>query len=423
MSVRLERRERVRWWSSVAIAVASVVVALLGVGVFLRLTGYAAFATITDTLKNGFFGDYSITDTLAYASPLILTGLAAAVAFRVNLFNIGGEGQFYVGALGASWAAFMFAENIAHPFDWVAMLACGALFGAAWIAIPALGRIRWGASEIVSTLLLNYVALKLLEYLVTGRKTMFRDPESPTFPQGRPIADNTMLPTFGDYKVGLALIVAVLIALGVWWVLARTRFGYDVSVIADSREAARYAGISWSRRAWAVMLMSGALAGIGGAIEVAGRAGYTDADNLSPASLGYAGIVVAALARYNPASVIVSAIVLAGLKSGGEQVQLGDAHVPKSVGLLLQGAVLLAAIGGEVFRRNRVVVHRGSWSWGDLARSLGFVNAVDLVEADGSARPGAHVSAVASVAVDDEGLELTAAERAELNADLRSGRL
>lgn len=358
IALRLEPRRQVPAWWAVAVPALSIVAALVITALFLWAVGQPPIDAIRSIVSGGFFGRYELTDTLATATPLIMTGLGAAVAFRVNLFNIGGEGQFYLGALGASWAAFAFAENIASPVDWIAMILAGAFFGALAISIPALGRIRWGASEIVSTLMMNYIALSVLEYLVREHRTMFRDPDSPTFPKGRPIDMDTRLPNLGDYAVGLGLIVAVLIAALVWFVQRRTRRGFELSVIADSPRAAAYAGISWTRQAWAVMLASGALAGIGGALEVSGRLGSTDPQSISSPGYGYAGIVVAALVRYDPALVIVGAILVAGLRTGGANLQVATDGVPVSVSALLTGAVLLAAIGGEVFRRNRLVVVR-----------------------------------------------------------------
>lgn len=373
IDVRLERRLATRRWTAPLVAVGSLVVALVLGAIFLAATGHPTIALYRELAKAGYFGWYAFTDTLGNATPLIFTGLAAAVCFRMNLYNIGAEGQLYAGAIASSWAGIAIAPGLP---GWVAVLVvmcAGAIGGALWVLVPALARAYFHTSEIVSTLLLNYVALYLMQYLIFGSGSYWRDPASSNFPQGKQIAIEAHLPLWhfptrsilgidfppGVTHVHLGLVFAIVAAVLLWAMVAFTRFGYTIRVAGDSPAAARYAGISMTRTVVTVMLMSGALAGLAGAGEVAGRSYALDPAGLA-LGLGYTGIVIASLARSNPYAVVMVATLLAGLRSGADNMQAatGDLKVSVAVAQVLEGLILLVALGGELFRRNRIVVRR-----------------------------------------------------------------
>ena len=343
------------------VPVFSVVLALVVGGVFLAATGHSPIGTYLDLIDNGYTSFYGITDTLGLATPLICTGLAAAFAFRMNLYSIGQEGQMYLGMIGGAWAGIAIADSlpqlVAVPF----VLLVGAATGAAWIALPAFLRARLGTSEIVSTLLLNYVALNLLNYLIFGSTGFFRDPTT-SFPQGRLVADSARLSPISFFTDKVTntyptFLIAVILAVVLFWLMRVSNYGYETAVYADSPNTARYAGMNSAWLQSSVLLISGALAGVGGAMYVVGPAGKVD-PGLLQVGLGYAGIVVAALARYNFIAVIVAAVLFAGLRTGGNALQISNDPVPIAIAVVLQGAVLLFALGGELFRRNKIIITR-----------------------------------------------------------------
>ena len=345
----------------VIVPVVSVFFALVLGGVFLALTGHPPIRTYLDLLDNGYTSFYGITDTLGLATPLICTGLAAAFAFRMNLYSIGQEGQMYLGMIGGAWAGIAIADSlpqlVAVPF----VLLVGAATGAAWIALPAFLRARLGTSEIVSTLLLNYVALNLLNYLIFGSTGFFRDPTT-SFPQGRLVADSARLSPISFFTDKVTntyptFLIAVILAVVLFWLMRVSNYGYETAVYADSPNTARYAGMNSAWLQSSVLLISGGLAGVGGAMYVVGPAGKVD-PGLLQVGLGYAGIVVAALARYNFIAVIVAAVLFAGLRTGGNALQISNDPVPIAIAVVLQGAVLLFALGGELFRRNKIIITR-----------------------------------------------------------------
>ena len=354
--IQLEARLTSPRWLIVAVPVLSVLLASVVGGVFLLLAGHPPLRTYGDLLNNGYTSFYGLTDTLGLATPLICTGMAAAFAFRMNLYNIGQEGQLYLGMVGGAWAGIALAPHLTPFIAVPVVLVTGALFGAAWVLVPALLRARLGTSEIVSTLLLNYVALNLINYFIFGSRGFFRDPSTP-FPQGRMIYESARFGAFGTTNTYPTLLISMFLAVFLFWFVRSSNYGYETSVFADSPSTARYAGMNSTWLTTSVLLVSGSLAGLGGAMYVVGPAGKVD-PGLLQIGLGYAGIVVAALARYNFVAVILTAVLFAGLRVGGSALQASSDPVPIAIAVVLQGAVLLFALGGELFRRNRVVITR-----------------------------------------------------------------
>ena len=359
MRVVLERRPSVRTRHLIAVPVLSALLGTVVGGIFLTITGHNAFKVYSVMAKTSYTTLYGITDTLATATPLILAGLAAAFAFRVNLYSIGAEGQIYLGAIFATGAGIAFGSMsplIAIP----SVLVAGVLGGMFWMFLPALFRARFGTNEIITTLMFNFVALYLMRYLIYGSSTWWRDPESTNFPIGKQMGANSWLPRFGRQSVHWGFIVAIVVVILIWFILNRSRFGFQMKVLGDAPNAARYAGISVAGTTLGVLLISGALAGLGGAIEVAGRAHALDPNGLA-IGIGYSGIIVAALARFNPWGVVVLAIAFGGLQNSASALQsLGSERVPVSIAVMLQGMILLLALAGEILVKYRIRLRSGS---------------------------------------------------------------
>jgi simple sugar transport system permease protein len=276
-----------------------------------RCSGHAVGETFRDIVEAGFTGNQSLSTTLISATPILFTGLAAAAAFRMELFNIGAEGQLYLGAVGASWIALQLGDRgvDSTPLFVISMCIAAAVLGAAWALIPGVLRAFANTNEIITSLMLNYVAGLLLTYLIYDSASYWRDTstlQARAFPQGKPMPEAAEWPSFGsDVVVPLGFAIGIGVAVVLWALYSRTRFGFEVSVIADSPRAARYAGMRTRRKILAVMALSGAVAGIGGASQVAEFSHTLDGSpqGLQAAAFGYTGIVVAALARYNPLAV------------------------------------------------------------------------------------------------------------------------
>jgi general nucleoside transport system permease protein len=354
--LRIERRLEQPRWLTVAVPVVSILVAFLFAAVVLLATHHPPLHTFRRLFDAAFLDNGALTETLVSATPLAFTGLAAAVAFRMNLFNIGGEGQLYAGAITGATVALLFA-GAPSPVVIAVMMLAGAAGGALLAAIPGVLRAFFSTNEIITSLMLNYVVALVLDYLIFDSHSYLRDTsgfEANVFPQGKVLPDEATWPSWSVHGlvVPLGAIVAVGLAFALWGLYSRTRFGFEVKVIGDSARAGRYAGMRTRRKIVAVMCLSGAIAGLGGASQDGDFRHQLDPRGLIQANYGYAGIVVAALARYNPLAVVLIAFLLGGLQNAGFTLQGAD--FPNGLVGVLQGLILFCALGGELFVRYRV---------------------------------------------------------------------
>jgi general nucleoside transport system permease protein len=359
--IRIERRLTQPRWLTFAVPVGSIVVAFGVMTVVLLVTHHRPGHTFVRLFDSGFSGTASLNATFVSATPLIFTGLCAAVAFRMQLFNIGGEGQLYIGAITGAAAGIALGNHS----GWVsipAMIAAGAIGGAAFALIPALLRAFLSTNEIITSLMLNYVGALVVNYLIFDSLSYWRDTSSATakvFPQGKnlPAAANWPVAHVGSLVLPFGLLAGVVAAALIWILYSRTRFGFEVQVIGDSPRAASYAGMRTRRKILAVMALSGAIAGIGGASQDGDFRHTLDPRGLTAAGYGYAGIVIAALARYNPFAVCLIAFLLGGLQNAGFALQGAD--FPSGLVGVMQGVILFCVLGGEMLMRYRVRFSRG----------------------------------------------------------------
>src|SRR5947208_12313133 len=269
--MRIERRLREPWWLVIVVPIASFVVAFLFSALVLLATGHPPLRSLHRLFDAAFLANGALSDTVVSSTPLAFTGLAAAVAFRMNLFNIGGEGQLYAGAITGATAALLLA-GAPSPLVIAGMVVAGAAGGAVLAAIPGILRAFFSTNEIITSLMLNYVVALVLEYLIFDSHSYLRDTtgfEAKVFPQGKILPEEATWSSWTVHGLVLPLgfAVAVVLAVLVWILYSRTRFGFEVQVIGDSPRAGRYAGMRTRRKILAVMCLSGAIAGLGGASQ------------------------------------------------------------------------------------------------------------------------------------------------------------
>jgi simple sugar transport system permease protein len=332
-------------YASPAIAVALMVV--VGMLVFLALgkdpvEGFRVF------FLNPVRDLNAITELLLKATPLMLIAVGLAVGFRANVWNIGAEGQFLMGAVAATGVALGFQSS----GSWLvlpAMVVAGAIGGALWAALPALLKTRFNANEILTSLMLVYIAQLTVSWLVFGP---WKDPAGFNFPQTEMFADAALLPILIE---GTRLNFAFVIALGVLAVgyvfMQRSFAGFKMRVAGESEAAARYAGFSAVGMIWVGLLAGGAAAGIAGMAEVAGPAGQLT-DKLS-IGYGFAAIIVAFVGRLNPIGIFFASLLMALLYIGGEQAQQ-YLSLPSSISKVFQGMLLFFLLGSDVFIQYRL---------------------------------------------------------------------
>lgn len=348
--VIVEPRGLAPWWLKLLIPVGSVIAALVIGAVFLALTGNDWIEVYSKIAETAFGSGRGVAETLVSATPLILTGVAAAIAFKMLVWNIGGEGQLIFGAIVAAGVGIWLTDSTPPVIALTAVIIAGALGGAFWASLSAVPKVYLGTNEIITTLMLNFIALNLMQYLVLGSSSPWRDPEATQFPQGRLILDNGRLPEF-FHRLDWGLFIAIGIAVVAWFVIGKTRSGFEYRLVGDSFDAARYAGIKVQRKILGTFLASGAAAGLAGSILVAGILGKMDPRSLN-LGLGFTGIIVAALARLNPIAIVPVAILMGALNNAGPALQ--SIGVPSATVKILQGAILIFAVAGEFLILNRV---------------------------------------------------------------------
>jgi ABC-type uncharacterized transport system permease subunit len=290
----------------------------------------------------------SLSELLVKASPLILIGTGLALGFRANVWNIGAEGQYTIGALaGGGLGLWFYDSNSALLMP--AMMVAGVLGGMAWAAIPAWLKTRFNANEILTSLMLTYVAQLILIYLVTGP---WRDPEGYGFPQSRMFSDAGTIPVLiQGTRLHLGVLIALLVVMAAWLLLGKSLVGFQLKVLGQAPRAARYAGFSNHALVWFCLLLGGGLAGAAGLFEVSGPVGQLTSQ-ISP-GYGFTAIIVAFLGRLHPLGVLFAGLLLALSYLGGEAAQI-DLGLPGAVTGIFQGILLFYLLGCDILINYRL---------------------------------------------------------------------
>ena len=346
--LKLEARPQPsRWWTYGSPLLALALTVLLGVALFAMLgkdpvKGLQAF--FWEPIKSG----YALGELAMKATPLLLIALGLAVCFRSNIWNIGAEGQFVIGAVAAGGMALL-ADKTTGPWIVPAILIAGMLGGMVWAGIVALLRDRFNANEILVSLMLVYVAVLVLGYLVYGP---WKDPMGYNFPQTKSFERVTQIPRLVQgMRMNIGVIISLVGAGLLWAFLFRTRAGFALQVGGLAPAAARYAGFSSRKALWTALLISGATAGLAGALEVAGPLGQLTP--YVPAGYGFAAIIVAFVGRLHPVGMIFSAILMSMFYIGGElaQSRLG---LPKALTGVFQGLLLFTLLACDTLVAYRI---------------------------------------------------------------------
>jgi general nucleoside transport system permease protein len=355
-SIQIEPRLQTGRWLPIGSSLAALVLALFFGGILIALVGGNPIATYSHIANVAFGSLGGITDTLTKATPLILVGLACSLAFRMKLWNIGAEGQFYMGAWAASAVVLIpILPPETAPIIFIpVMMIAGMAGGAAWGFIPGFLKARFKVNEVITTLMLNYIAVAWNLFFIFAVWSEGGFQMSPMFPR------TSWLPRLSDLASqikefrGLTLhggfIIAVIAAVIIWFLLNRSKWGYEIRLIGDNPKAAEYAGIPIKRNIILVMMVSGALAGLAGMSEISGTV-HRLQGAISP-GYGFTGIIIAWLAKLNPFAVILVSVFFGALLLAGREIQ------PSGIPKMIQGIVLVCLIASDYFVRYRVHITR-----------------------------------------------------------------
>jgi ABC-type uncharacterized transport system permease subunit len=353
--VRVERRQAASPGLQAVVLVLSVLAGFLAVGLLFVTRGVNPFFALWKIIGGSFFSIYGLGETVAKAIPLILIGSGLTLAFRAKFWNIGAESQLLLGAIFAGWVGLQLGPRLPAYALVPLMFLAGFIGGALWGVIPAVLKVRFGVNEVISTLMLNYVAAELLTLLVVG-------PWKGSTQQGFPYTDDlqgaAVLPLLGATRIHYpTLAVAIAAALILFALVYSTRFGYELRVVGENPDAARYAGISFLRTTVVLMVVSGGLAGLAGVGEVAGVHQHLTYPSVISAGYGFTAIIVAWLAKLNPAASILSAFFFAGILVGGDAIQI-SLGLPAATVQVFNGVLLFFLIMGDYFLANRLRLAR-----------------------------------------------------------------
>jgi ABC-type uncharacterized transport system permease subunit len=335
MRIKLEKRQTPSRLMLVATPVASVLLTMLiGVVVF-DLIGINGQKAVVDIFLTPLLASYKWQDVAVKAAPLIIIALGLSVGNRAQIWNIGAEGQYVIGALCAAGVGIA-AGTAGGPLVITAMVLAGIVGGAAWAAGPAWLKTRFDVNEILSTLMLTYVSYQVLGYLVGGP---WKDPNGRNFPATAPLAENQTLPIlFPGSTVHLGVLIAVLLPFLFWLVMSRSVFGFQIRVVGSAPHAARHGGFDAKQTVWAALLIGGGMAGLA-----------------FPSGYGFTAIIVAFLGRLSPIGCLIAGIVLAVTYVGGQVAQT-TVHIPNSTAGIFQAMMLFFILASDILIRYRVRV-------------------------------------------------------------------
>ncbi len=336
-----------RWlgavWRVIAVPLAAVFLALIIGAILLAISGANPFSAYSALIEGSFGSMKAFGRTLAKATPLIFSGLAVAFAFKAGLFNIGAQGQLLFGALVAA-AVGLLVKGLPPFLHATLALLAGATAGALFGAIPGALKAYTGAHEVITTIMLNYVAINITDYIADGP---LKDTSGGNIVARTPaILDSARIPSIGEIPVGFLL--AVLASIIVWWLLQHTTLGFEVRTVGLNPHAAKYAGMRVALTVILTMVISGFLAGIGGAIETQGIVGrYQPGFNTG---LGFDGITIALLGKTHPFGIIPAAILIGAMKAGASTMQF-NAGVAKEITDVIQALMLFFVTADLIIRK------------------------------------------------------------------------
>jgi len=344
---KVEKRLDASVWVKCATTLFSIFLAFVAGGVFLYAQGVSPIQAYTTIFRSAFGSYFDLSETIVMALPLAMVSLAVMLCFTMRVWNIGAEGQALIGA----WAAAAMVRYF--PMDnRVAMLGLMAfaamLAGGFWASIAGFLKARWNVNEIITTLMLNYIAIRFLEFFVYGP---WRDPAALGFPMASPFPASARLPLLWGTRIHMGLFAVLLLTVVMEFVLRKTRWGYEIRVLGNNAKAARYAGMSVASSIVVVMFLSGAIAGFAGMCEISGLQGRLQAG--FSAQYGYTAIIVAWLSHLNPILSLFVAFLMAALLVGGPALQIGMG-LPLASAMILQGLILFFVLGGEYFQKYRI---------------------------------------------------------------------
>ena len=344
---QITKRDELPTWQGVLIRIGSILAGVLLASLIIAILGFDPVKTFAALIGGSFGSSSALINTVTIAIPLAITALGLAIAFRMKFWNIGGEGQIIMGCVFATFVSHNMPASTPGVVLILLMGVAGFLGGAIWALIPGLFRVYLRTNETLFTLMMNYIALCIVQYL---HFVLWRDPAAKGFPKIKAIQEQAHLPML--FGVHIGFIVAIVLGVLVFLLIRKTKLGFEIRVVGESAPTANYAGINVRQVMLTGVILSGGIVGLAGMVKLAGAV-YT----LSPSITGNAGftaIVIAWLSNLSAPIMLVVSVLIAALEQGSQVIQI-KLNVPSAVAAVIQGLILMSALGGEFFLRYRIV--------------------------------------------------------------------
>ncbi|GIM27366.1 ABC transporter permease [Clostridium polyendosporum] len=347
--VRLIKREEISKATRIKIMIFAIIFALIIAGGFIEILGYNPIEIFGAMLKGSLGSPNRIRQTIINAIPLVVTAVGISVAFKMQFWNIGGEGQILMGALGATLVALNMS-TLSKPVLLLLMVIAALIFGAFWAAISGVLKVYFNTNETIVTLMLNYIALKFITYLQYGP---LRDKKAMNFPKIPNFSENAILPSL--FNVHIGWIIAIIIVIVFYIIMKHSKLGYEISVLGESQNTARYAGISINKTILKAIGISGALCGLTGFIQ-ASAVSQTLSTEIS-GGVGYTAIIVAWLSNLNSIAILLVSFLFATLVQGGSYIQTAFG-IPNAAASVIQALLLFFVLGSDLFMKYKIAIRR-----------------------------------------------------------------
>ena len=347
ITIRAIKKSEPGRMKAASIRIGAIILALVASSLFILLLSLNPADVYIKMIQGAFGTAYRIKETIVKAIPLVITSLGIAIAFKMQFWNIGGEGQIAIGSFAASYFA-LYMNDMPMPLMLTVMILAGMLAGGLWALIPAFFKAQWGTNETIVTLMMNYIALKWVMFLQYGP---WRDPKSLGFPKIANFPQNAVLPKLLGVHVGW--VIALILVAAVYIFINHTKKGYEIAVIGESMNTARYAGINIKKTILIAIMLSGGLCGLVGMIQ-ASAVNYTLSVEIT-GGVGYTAIITAWLAALSAPLILIVSILFAALLEGGSYIQTVFG-IPQAAAEILQGIILFFVLGSEFFVRYKFVI-------------------------------------------------------------------
>lgn len=347
LTIRAIKKSEPSTVKAAAIRIGAIILALIASSLFILLLNLNPADVYVKMVQGAFGTAYRVKETIVKAIPLVITSLGIAIAFRMQFWNIGGEGQIAIGAFAATYFA-LYMNDMPMPLQLLVMILAGMLAGGLWALLPAFFKAQWGTNETIVTLMMNYIGLKWVMFLQYGP---WRDPKSLGFPKVANFPDNAILPEL--FGVHIGWIIALILVVAVHIFINHTKKGYEVAVIGESINTARYAGINIKGTILIAIMLSGGLCGLVGMIQASAVMNTLSVEITG--GVGYTAIITAWLAALSAPVILVVSVLFAALLEGGSYIQTVFG-IPQAAAEILQGIILFFVLGSEFFVRYKFVL-------------------------------------------------------------------